>query len=61
MFFFYASPPGYRKLLVVLNDFSAKRNETLGAYYVRTCSHLIPADVEVWGYDESEKSAKKIK
>ena len=61
MFFFYASPPGYRKYLVVLNDFSARRNETLGAYYVRTCSHLIPADVEVWEYDENERSAKKIK
>jgi hypothetical protein len=33
MFFFYAAPPGYRKLLVVLRDFSARRNETLGEYY----------------------------
>lgn len=61
MFFFYGSPPGYRKFLVVLRDFSARRNETLGEYYVRTYSHLIPADVEVWEYDESEKTGKKIK
>lgn len=61
MFFFYTGPPGYRKLLVVLRDFSARRNETLGAYYVRTYPHLIPGDVEVWEYDESKKDAKKIK
>jgi hypothetical protein len=61
MFFFYASPPDYRKLLVVLRDFSARRNETLGEYYIRTYSHLIPADVEVWEYDEGKKTGKKIK
>jgi len=61
MFFFYASPSGYRKLLVVLRDFSARRNETLGEYYVRSYSHLIPADVEVWEYDEDKKKGKKIK
>ena len=61
MFFFYAAPQGYRKLLVVLHDFSSRRNETIGDYYIRTYSHLIPADVEVWEYNESNKSGKKIK
>lgn len=61
MFFFYVAPPGYRKLLVVLHDFSSKRNETLGEYYVRTYSHLIPEDVEVWEYDESGKNGKRIR
>ena len=61
MFFVYVAPPGYRKLLVVLRDFSARRNETLGEYYVRTYSHLIPGDVEVWEYDESKKDCKMIK
>jgi hypothetical protein len=61
MFFFYVAPRGYRKLLVVLKDFSAKRNETLGEFYVRTCSHLIPDDVEVWEYDESRKDCNRIK
>jgi hypothetical protein len=60
MFFFYVAPPGYRKLLVALRDFSARRNETLGKYYVRTCSHLIPGDVEVWEYDESRKDCKLL-
>ena len=48
MFFFYAAPPGYRKILIVLRDFSTRRTETLSEYYVRTYSHLIPSDVEVW-------------
>lgn len=61
MFFFYVAPSGYRKLLVVLRDFSARRNETLGEYYVRTYSHLIPGDVELWEYDENRKEGKKLK
>jgi hypothetical protein len=61
MFFFYVAPPGYRKLLVVLRDFSSKRNETLGEYYIRNYSHLIPQDVEIWEYDESNKNGKRIK
>jgi len=61
MFLFHAAPPGYRKLLVVLRDFSSRRNETLGEYYIRTYSHLIPEDVEVWEYDENGKDGKKIK
>jgi hypothetical protein len=61
MFFFHASPSGYRKLLVVLRDFSTRRNETLGEYYVRTYSHLIPNDVEVWEYDEVKKTCARIK
>jgi hypothetical protein len=61
MFFFYVAPPSYRKLLVVLRDFSVRRDETLGEYYIRTYSHLIPDDVEVWEYDESENKGKKIK
>jgi len=61
MFFFYATPSGYRKILFVLKDFSQKRNETLGEYYIRTNPHLIPNDVEVWEYDEIHLTAKKIK
>jgi hypothetical protein len=61
MFFFHAAPSGYRKILFVLRDFSQKRNETLGEYYIRTNLHLIPNDVEVWEYDEKQRTAKKIK
>jgi len=61
MFFFHAAPRGYRKILFVLKDFSHKRNETLGEYYVRTNSHLIPTDVEVWEFDEAQATGKRIK
>ena len=61
MFFFHASPSGYRKILFVLRDFSQKRNETLGEYYIRTNPHLILNDVEVWEYGEKQGTGKKIK
>jgi hypothetical protein len=61
MFFFHVAPSDYRKIFFVLRDFSQKRKETLAEYYIRTNSHLIPIGVEVWEYDEKEKTAKKIK
>jgi hypothetical protein len=36
MFFFHTAPPGYRKILIVLKDFSDRRNESLCEYYIRT-------------------------
>lgn len=61
MFFFHAAPSGFRKVLFVLRDFSQKRNETLGQYYIRTNPHLIPKDVEVWEFDEAKRTAERIK
>lgn len=61
MFFFHAAPSGFRKIFFVLRDFSKKRNETLGRYYIRMNSHLIPEDVEVWEFDETERTAERIK
>lgn len=60
MFFFYAAPRGYRKILFVVRDYSEKRKETLGQYYVRTNAHLIPKDVEVWEYDEKRNNAERV-
>ena len=60
MFYFHASPKFYRKIFFVLKDFSQKRNETLGEYYIRTYHHLIPKDVEVWEFDEQMHTAKRI-
>ena len=34
MFFFHATPSGYRNNSLVLREFSQKRNETLGEYYI---------------------------
>ena len=57
MYYFLAAPESYRKIFFVLKDFSAKKNETLAEYYLRTYSHLVPKDVEFWEYNsETEKA-----
>ena len=61
MYYFHATPPGYQKIFFVLRSFSPKRNETLAEYYLRTKSHLIPADVEIWEFDEDTAKGNRIK
>lgn len=61
MYYFYASPKGYRKVFFVLKDFSEKHRETLAAYYLRTYEHLIPCDVEFWEYDTATKTAERLR
>ena len=60
MYYFVAAPDEYRKVFFVLYDFSNKRNESLAEYYIRTYSHLIPNDVELWEYDEATSTAKQL-
>ena len=60
-YFFHAAPTGYRKIMFVLRDFSEKRDETLGQYFLRTSSHLVPADVEFWEFDETAGTATRLK
>ncbi len=60
MYYFLVTPPGYRKIMFVLRDYSEKRNETLADYYLRTYKHLIPNDVEFWEYDETRQTAVKL-
>ena len=58
MYYFKLAPPGFRKVLFVLWDFSEKRGESLAEYYVPgTTSHLIPDDVEILEYDMSNMTA----
>ena len=59
MFYFYLAPRKYRKILFVIRDHSAKRDATLAEYYVKTHGHLIPDGVEIWEYDELQRSAAK--
>lgn len=61
MYYFHASPPGYRKIFLVLKDHSEKRNETLCDYYLRTKLHLIPEDVEIWEFDQGSMGADRKK
>lgn len=60
MYYFYLAPTGYRKIFFILRDYSSKRNETLGEYYIRTYGHLIPNDVEIMEYDEVNKSVRVL-
>ena len=60
MYYFVAAPRDYRKILFVLRDYSPKRDETLAGYYLRTYSHLMPSDVELWEYDEESRSARRL-
>jgi hypothetical protein len=61
MYFFYAAPARYRKIFFVLKDYSLKRQETLANYYIRTKSHLIPKDIEIWEFDSEARIAKRLK
>jgi len=60
MYYFHVAPRGFRRILVVLKDFSPKRKETLGQHYVRTNWHLIPKSVEIWEYDMELQTAYRI-
>lgn len=60
MYYFYAAPSGYRKILLVLKDVCQRRKISLGQYYIQTNLHLIPNDVEIWEFDISENTATKI-
>lgn len=60
MYYFHLAPTGYRKIFFILRDFSPKKNETLGEYYLRTHGHLIPNDVEFVEFDEETDSGKTI-
>jgi hypothetical protein len=60
MYYFVATPKGFRKIMFVLYDFNEKRKETLAQYYLRTYKHLVPSDVEFWEYNESNLHAEKL-
>lgn len=60
MYFFYAAPRDYRKILFVLRHHNRKRSQTLAEYYIKTNRHLIPRGVEIWEFDESKRRARKL-
>ncbi len=61
MYYFLLAPAEYRKVFYILRDYSVKRQETLGEYYLRTYKHLIPDDVEILEYDEIQLTVHIIK
>lgn len=58
MYYFSLVPKDYRKIFFVLYDYSKKRKESLAEYYIRTKGHLIPSDVEIFEYNESNSKYK---
>ena len=61
MYFFHATPRDYRKILFVLRHYNPGQEQTLAEYYIKTNPHLIPDGVEIWEFDESGNTAKKIR
>lgn len=60
MFYFYLAPKNFRKIFFILKDVSDQRGESLGEYYIRRYSHLIPNDVEIIEYDIISDSVQGI-
>ena len=60
MYYFHLAPSKYRKILFVLRNERKSNGETLAEYYVRTNFHLIPSGVEIWEYNEVDKSVRVV-
>jgi hypothetical protein len=58
MYYFAITPSSFRRILFVLRDYSPARSSTLAEYYLRTYTHLIPDEVEVWEFDEKQGSVR---
>lgn len=60
MYYFAITPPGYRRILFVLRDYSVAREQTLAEHYLSRYRHLVPAGVEIWEFDETEGSYRVL-
>ena len=60
MFYFSCAPTRYRQILFVLRDLRPTTDEALSEYYVRTYSHLIPRDVEIWELNETTNETRLV-
>ncbi len=61
MYYFHAAPAEYKKVFFVLKDLRHGTGESLTSYYLRTYSHLVPNNVEIWEYDESVGVAIRVR
>ncbi len=60
MYYFHCAPSDYRKILFVLRDIRPSNGESLAEYYIRTYSHLIPTDVEIWEFDSDSGECEVV-
>jgi len=58
MYYFSLSPNNFKKIFFILKDYSEKRKETLGTYYLRRYSHLIPLGVKFYEYNEKNNKVE---
>lgn len=58
MYYFFLSPSNFKKIFFILRDYSKKKKETLGAYYLRRYSHLVPLGVKFYEYNEKNNEVK---
>jgi hypothetical protein len=58
MYYFLLAPAKYRRILFVLRDYASRRRQTLAEHYLARYSHLVPEGVEIWEFDEIEKSCR---
>ena len=61
MLIFCAAPTKYRKLLFVWKSpkNNKRKSETIVEYYISHHGNLIPNDIEVWEFDETNLTAEK--
>ena len=58
MYYFYLAPAEYRKILFV--KYAVHDKISLGEYYLKRYSHLVPNKVEIWEYNLQQKIAWKL-
>ena len=53
MYYFAIAPSGFRRIFLVLRNFSERCRLTLAEYYLHRYSHLVPDGVEFWELDDT--------
>jgi hypothetical protein len=60
MYYFHLAPAKFRKILFVVESRHDRQSETLGEFYVRTRTHLIPKGVSILEYNPENMQARYI-
>ncbi|WP_454647033.1 hypothetical protein [Bradyrhizobium liaoningense] len=61
MYYFHIAPAEFRKVLFVLKHHHRRRELSLAAYYLRTHSHMVPVNVEIWEYDTDTLLGERLR
>jgi hypothetical protein len=58
MLLFAVAPFGYRKILVALRHM--RKGESLLSHYIKTQGHLIGPGVEIWEFDDQNRTCNQV-